>query len=328
MSTDLELPLEPVDQGTHNQELPLEPELAIEDAPEPELSIEPDSPSSGSQAESEIAMAPLPVAQILPADFQLPALVKFVPDPRLRETLDAAVAKGLAIEVKEEAGLALADEALTTIRESVKAIEAHFEEPASIAHQLHKGITRVRGEWTTPGAEAIKLIGTRVFNETRRLDQIAADEARQRQEEEDARARAEAQREADAARASDAPASVVQELQERAKTATAPPVSTFRSAASAGPLKGNTSVSAWKARIKGTPPTDEPNPSMDQLSPTQKAQVLELMKAVVAGQQPLTCFDLNWSVLNGRAKAEKGTLDIVGIEAFESGSVRAKGGRK
>lgn len=332
MSTDLELPLEPADSTTHDQELPLEPELAIEDETEPELALEPepatDEPHTHVPA-GGVALAPLPVTQILPADFQLPTLIKFVPDPRLRQALDDAIAKGDAIEVKGEEGLALADAALTEIRTASKAIETHFEEPASIAHQLHKGITGVRSEWMRPGADAIKAIGTRVFNERRRLDQIAAEEARRLQEEEDARARAEAQREADAAKASEAPAAVVEQLQERAKTATAPPVSTLRpGASSTGLLKGNSTVSVWKARIKGTPATDEPNPAMDQLTLTQKAQVIELMKAVVAGTQPITCFDLNWSTLNARAKAEKNTLEIVGIEAFESGSVRAKGARK
>jgi hypothetical protein len=51
------------------------------------------------------------------------------------------------------------------------------------------------------------------------------------------------------------------------------------------------------------------------------------MKAILDGRAPLAAVEINWSYLNRRAKADKGTLAIPGVEAFEEGSVRAKGSR-
>ena len=123
-----------------------------------------------------------------------------------------------------------------------------------------------------------------------------------------------------------APAPVVQALKRQAEVATAPPVAV--SAGAAAPVMQNsTVVTTWKARIVGTPGSEDPNPTMADLSAAQRQAILGLMKDVVEGRAPLAVFELNWSYLNSRAKADKKTLAIPGIEAVEIGSVRAKSAR-
>lgn len=159
---------------------------------------------------------------------------------------------------------------------------------------------------------------------TSRDQAIAAEERRKAQAEADRLAREARQREAEAAAKAKAPAPVVEELKRQAETATAPHVHVPTSAPA---LSGSSTVATWKARITGTPAEAEPNPKMAELSVPQRAQVLTLMAAVIAGQAPITAFELNWPVLNGRAKSDKSALAIPGIEPFEQGGVRAKGRR-
>ena len=54
---------------------------------------------------------------------------------------------------------------------------------------------------------------------------------------------------------------------------------------------------------------------------------IETAVYVIEGRAAMTLFELNWSALNARAKAEKSALSVPGVEAFEEGSVRAKASR-
>lgn len=309
-------------------EIAIEPdeELAIE--PEPEIAIEPDEPAAPtSQPASVVNVALVPTAalmEVLPADFPLPQLIRFVPDQRLKVATDQAAAYALSLDVTGAEGLQRADLALAAVRTSVKAIEGHFEQPVSIANELHKRLTGKRSEWIADGKAAIDTVGRRVWTEQRRLDAIAADERRKAQEDANRKAREEAEREAAAAKKNQAPAQVVEELEKRAETAVAPPVAAPLAAPA---MKNTTTVTTWKARIKGTPAEADPNPKMAEITGAQRLQVLALMQSVIDGRDPITAFELNWSVLNGRAKADKSTLAIAGIEAFQEGGVRAKGTR-
>lgn len=310
---------------------PDEPQIAIEPDAEPEieLEIEPEiealsPPSFEPRAVVDVALVPMPLMEILPADFPLPALAKFCPDQRLKVAIDQAAAYVLSIDVTGAEGLQRADLALATVRTSVKAIEGHFEQPVAIANDLHKRLTGKRSEWIADGKAAIDTVGRRVWTEQRRLDAIAADERRKAQEDANRKAREEAEREAAAAKANQAPPQVVEELEKRAETAVAPPVA---APIAAPAMKNTTTVTTWKARIKGTPAEADPNPKMAEITGAQRLQVLALMQGVIDGRDPITAFELNWSVLNGRAKADKSTLSITGIEAFQEGGVRAKGTR-
>jgi hypothetical protein len=326
-------------------------DLLIDD--EPDIELEPDTDEDivleedeGSQAPGDSAvipptpaapipsvpnggdsgqLAPVALMQVLPADFPLPALIKFVPNPLLRTRAEQAAAYALSIEVAGPEGLQRADVALTTLRASQKAIEEHFAEPKEIANRLHKSITGTLSDWLTPGKAAVETVGRKVYQEQRRLDAIAAEERRKAQAEADRIARENARREAEAAAKAQAPAQVVEELKRQAETTTAPPVST--PAATATAMRSSSVVKTWKCRVAGTPADAEANPKMAELSPAQRDQVINAMKAVIAGQQPITLFEVNWTALNARAKAEKSTFAIPGFEAYEAGGVRAKGGR-
>lgn len=303
---ELEMELEP-----ESPETPAELELEIEEDAEP-------------VAEAAVTVTAQPLVEVLPAEFQLPTLIRFVPDVRLRQAADDAATRALAVDVAGPEGLAKADAALVELRDAISAAEGSFQEPAEIANKLHKHITGMRAEWIASPTTAKKTVDARVVAETLRLKRIADEEARKAQEKADADARADAKREADAAAKSNAPAAVVEEMKRKAETTTAAPVPR---PVAAPVMRSTTTVVAWKARIKGTPGDADANPDMDQLTPVQKAQVLLLMADVIAGKQPITCFEIAWSRLNARAKGEKSTMEITGIEAFEQGSARAKGRR-
>jgi hypothetical protein len=100
-----------------------------------------------------------------------------------------------------------------------------------------------------------------------------------------------------------------------------------QSAAAPAALRSSSVVKTWKARIAGTPPDEIPLPEMAHVTPAQRVEVLKLLAAIIAGTAPLTCIDLNISYLGQRAKADKSTLAIPGIEAFEDLGTRSKGTR-
>lgn len=294
----------------------------------PALDIEPDE-AAAPPAQALVAglveeLGPAALMTVLPADFPLPALIKFVPRAELKIAAEQAATYALKIDVAGPEGLQRADVALSTLRASQKAIEEHFAEPSEIANRLHKSITSVRAEWLSPGKQAIETVGRKVWTEQRRLDDIAAAERRKAQEEEDRRVREAARREAEAAAAAKAPEPVVQELKRQAATATAPPVQT---AAPATTMRSTSTVTTWKARIAGSPADAEPNPDVNELTPAQRAQVSVLLKAIISGDAPIAAIAIDWSYLNKRAKADKSTLRIPGIEAYEDGGVRSKGTR-
>jgi hypothetical protein len=301
------------------------------------LEIAPDEPATSALANPAVAIGHLwsastPVVsnapalmQILPSDFPLPALIRFVPDPAIKAALDRAVSHALSLEVKGggQDALAKADLAVTALSDALKAVDAHFEEPASIANQLHKQITGVRAVWGAEGKAAKEIVGRSIWNELKRLTDIENERRRQEQEEANRVARLQAEADAAAAEKNNAPKQVVEQLKARVETAVAPPVPV----APPAKMAGTSVVTTWKARIKGTPAEAEANPKMAELTEGQLLQVKELMRAIVAGTAPATCFEINWSVMNGRAKSDKGTMRITGFEAFESGGVRSKGRR-
>lgn len=284
------------------------------------------NPTAAPAATVEVALVPVPLMEIIPADVELPALIKFVPNAALRAKAEEATTYLLGIDVTGPEGLQRVDLALAAERDTRKVIEAHFAGPVDIANKVHKRLTTLRGEWCDPGERAARVVGQRVWAERQRLERIAADERRQAQEEANSLAREQAARETEAARKNQAPPQVVQELERRAETAVAPPVSAAASAPP--PMQATTVVTTWKARIKGTPANDDPNPKMADLSPAQWEQVKALLRDIIDDKAPRTSIELCWSVLNARAKAEKGTLAIAGVEAFQDGGVRAKGGRR
>lgn len=267
-----------------------------------------------------------PLAELLPADFPLPTLFKYVPKVELKAALDQAVhyANGLQIINGGPGAIAKGDAAVTAVKDAVKAIEADFEEPARLLDQAHKCVTKKRAEWIADGVATAKLVGRRVADETLRLEEEARREAQRQQEEANRQAREAAAREVEVAQQAGAPAGVVEQLQEAVETAVAPPVYVPPAAP-----KSNTVTKTWKARIKGTPETAPANPKMAELTAPQRNQVMVLLKGILEGRDPITVLDLNWSVINGRAKDDKSAFSLTGFEAYVDTGLRAKpGGRR
>lgn len=304
---DIEPETEPVDAPAHAEPVVMD----LEPEPEPQQTA---------------AVVSVGLVEILPADFPLPLLTRFVPNAQLRADAEKATAYALSLTIDKEGadGLQRADLALGALRESVKAIGDHLAEPIDIANRLHKTLTGVRSDWTAEAEAAIKTVGRRVWSEQRRLEDIAAEARRAAQEEANRKARELAEKEASQAAAANAPTPVVEELRKQAQTAQAAPVPMT---AAAPAMKTTTTVTTWKARLAGTPADAEPNPKVSELSIPQQAQFRALLKAILDDKAPITAVDLDWGVLNGRAKADKSTLVIPGIEAFPDGGVRAKGTR-
>lgn len=315
MSTDLFTP-----------ELEIEIQAIPDDAEIALTSIEPETePAVEIEAIAEsTALVPM-LVEVLPADFPLPLLIRFVPDLRLKKAAADMAARVLAVEVGLDDGPTLLDEALTNCRGSVKAIEADFDEPTKVANRLHKRLTTMLGEWCEVPKNAIVVGNRRLFDEQGRRQAIADEARRKAQDEANRQAREAALKEAEAAAKQRAPVEVVEELKRQAETATAPPVA----ATGPPPLKGSSAVVPWKARLLGTPADGDPHPKIEDLSPTQRQHVLELLKAIVEGRAPLAAIDgLDWGYLDKRADHERTTMAIPGLEAFAAGGMRAKGGRR
>lgn len=296
--------------------------------PDVDVEIEPTS-EQDLEIESEAApaveqLASTGLVELLPADFQLSPLVKFIPNPALRVEANDAATYALSLIVSGADGLQRADIALTALRHSLRRIEEHLEEPIGIAFGLHRRLTTVRAEWQEQGKAAVETVGRRVYTEQKRLEAIALEQRRKAQAEADQKARELARQEAAAAARAKAPAPIVEEMQRQAETATAPPVHTTEAPPA---MRGSSTVERWKARFMGTPAEDDPNPEMAKLSVPQRTRVLELMRAVLDGKAPLIFFDVNWAELNRWAAAQKTTFLVPGVEAVDIGGVRAKGSR-
>lgn len=307
---------------------PREPEIELEPEADDEIEIEIEIESAADQAPADpVDAAPaVSLMQVLPADFPLPTLIRFVPDLRLRAAADEAARYALAIEVAGPEGLQKADLALTAVRTSLKAIEESFKEPTEIANDLHKSLTSTRADWLKPGKQAIEQVGRKVYAEQRRLDAIATEERRKAQAEADRQAREAAAKQAREAERAKAPAPVVEELKRQAETAKAAPVQT---AATVVPAMAHTTVTKkWTCTIAGTPrDAGDQQPSVEALTDAQRGQFLILLKAVLDGRAPIAAVTPNWSYLSKRAKSDESTLAIPGIEAYDAGGVRAKATR-
>jgi len=290
-------------------EIPMEPEPEIVQVPEPEPA----------------ALAPVALMQVLPADFPLPALIRFVPDVRLKAQADDAARYALSLNVSGPEGLQAADDALVGLRGAQKAIEEHFSEPVEIANKLHKSLTGTRAEWLSAGKAAGDTVGRKVYVETQRLKALADEERRKAQAKADEEARAAAKKRAEEAAKAQAPKAIVENLQRQAETAKAAPV--MPTAAAPPKLAGTSVVKKWTCTIAGTPRDAEQQPCMADLTDAQRAEVLGLMRDVLDGKAPLRCFEIDWGYAKKRATSDESSFNIPHLEAYDAGGTRAKGSR-
>lgn len=289
------------------------------------LDIEPDDPPK-----QAIVVRETGIAELLPSGFPLQTLLVFVPDIQLkRRAIDlAAVAK--AVDVTSEHGLIEADAALVPLRAIVKEIELCFDGtemnpgPTALAYQLHKRLTGLRGDFVGESVKVIEAVGRSIYTEKKRLDDQAAAQRRLDQEAANREVRENAAKAAVAAEERQAPVAVVETLRRQAETATAPPVAARPSPT----LASSSAVAKWKARFAGTPADSEPNPATADMTEEQQSMFKALCLAVGQGKAPLASVEPGWSYINARAAKEKTTLDIVGIETYDAGTTRGKGGRK
>jgi hypothetical protein len=268
------------------------------------------------------------VAELLPADSPLPLLLKFVPNGALRATADAEASALLALQITDDASCRAMDVGLTRARAHKTAIEQHFQEPTDAAFKLHRSLTSKRGEFLEQIERAIKVGGDRIWQFNKQKEREAAEQRRRDQEEADRLARETAQREVEEARAAGIKDSLLEQLEEQAKTATAPPVNTTVQTPRET-LRGTTVVDTWKVRLEGTPASAlvlQPEKTAE-MSAEERTSVLKLLKAILEGKAPISLIRVDWTTANQRVKAEKGTLAIPGLVPYEAGGTRGKSSR-
>jgi len=263
----------------------------------------------------------LPVASAVP-EANLPALdiqalLTFLPDVALKRDLDAVAAAAQALLITGEDGLAAADALLPDLKGRIAHIEQCFKEPCAVANTLHKRLTGLRAVFVETGEAAIKRLSDGIIAEKRRLDAIVEQERRLAQAEADRLAREAMAAAAKKAEMAQAAPAVVEQLKAQAVTATAPPVA----ARSSGSLRSSAVAEKWTVRLKGS----DGQPAMADLTEAQRLVAIELVRAVADGKAPLACLEINWPYLRKRAGADKKVFSIPGIEAYDEGSVRAKG---
>lgn len=306
------------------------PELAI--APDDDMGVnEQTMPTVAAAAPvMEVRLEPetAPLMQILPADFRLPVLTRFIPNPEVKARIDKALtyAKSIAIEGQGQEALTTVDAALSELNAAIARGEAEFKDPAEIAFELHRHVTGTRGAWVNDAKAEVKRIGNAVWRESNRLKEEAAREQRRLQDEANAKARAEADAEAARAAAARAPAPVIEKLQERARTAVAPPVAPLQSA----PLMtDNSVVTTWRARLASTPEdADELAPALTSLSKDEQADVLKLFAAIAGGRTDLlSLVSVNFGAINKLAVSQESTFNVPGFVAFKTGGTRKKAQR-
>lgn len=267
----------------------------------------------------------IPAVEVLPPDFPLPVLTKFVPDVRIRERVLSLAAVAEATSVVGRAGVAQADAALADLRGGIKAIENHFAEPKDVANKLHKRITGLEGDWLERPKDVLASVGKQIVAEQQRLDAADREEARKAQEIADAEVRERTRQAADSAEKGGAAPEIVDRLREQAATAKAAPVSR----AAAPQPKSSTITKTRKVRFASTPAEAEPNPEIKDLSDSQRLDLIQVLKAIIEGKLPIMVVkEIDWSYLNKRAAAEGIEFKVPGLEVFEDSGLRGKPGRR
>lgn len=284
---------------------------------QPELDLEPDEESP------EVT---LPVSTLLPASVELPALIQFVPDTRLKDAVSLTSLAAAGVDVRGPEGLERADHAIEEVRQAIKAVKATFEEPCRVADKLHKRLTDMRADWIEAGEAAITVVGRRIYVEQQRLKVLDQEAKRKAQADADAQAKAEARLRAEEAARAEAPAAVVIALEEQIETTSAPPVYVEPTAS---PLKNTTIVKNWTVTIKGTPRDEEiQQPSVELATEWQRNQLDVLMEAILAKRAPVVCVTWNWPAITKLAKAAESTFDVNGLEAYDAGGIKGKASRR
>lgn len=308
--------------------LELEPEqddLGLDSKSMPSVAPEASTPAI---VHARLEPEPMPLMQILPADFRLPALIHFVPNLALKKRVDDAIAYAKSIEIagKGQEALTMFDAAKSEVDAAIKAAELSFEDAAGLAFEVHRNITGTRGAWVNGPKAEIKRLGNEAWKESERLKAEAEKERRRLQDEANIKAREEAEREAAAARKNQAPAQVVQKLEERAKTAVAPPVAPPPAAPA---MTDNTIVTTFKARLASTPEdAEEVHPELTRLSKEELANVQAFFRAIADGRVDLLALvSLEWGALDKLAVSQENTFNVPGFVAFKTGGTRKKAQR-
>lgn len=248
----------------------------------------------------------------------LALLLQFVPPVELKHEADRLAREATALVVTGKEAVEAGDALIGKLTAAITEIDNGFDEPVSLAHQLHKRMTGLRADFRAEAAKALATVKVLVRDEAARLEDLAQAAAKSLQAAADKDARRDARAAVEEAKAGGASPAELKDLRSMARTATAPPVA---SPLAAPTRRATIDVEKWKARFRGTPKGAEPNPEMSELTTEQQALVCELMHAA-ADRKPgtkLVYFSINWAEINRDAHAQKSTFQCPTLEAFNQG---------
>jgi len=144
------------------------------------LDIEPEAESTPSSSLALISALP---------EINILTLLRFLPDLAFKRRVEEAASAARAIKVEGRDGVERATAALVPVRAAIEASNAAFEDPCSLANQLHKRLTGLRIDFRRVGEEVVVAKSAEVYAETRRLDRIIEDARIKAQAEADRQAR-------------------------------------------------------------------------------------------------------------------------------------------
>jgi hypothetical protein len=288
------------------------------------MDMEPE-PAGALVPAAEQVMDVAPLASVLPAGFDIRGLLQFIPDVAIKRNIERLAAELRAIRVHGADGLVRAEAKRDELRAALAHKDQCFKHVCELANTLHKRFTGLRSDFGRDGEAADTEAITAIKVEKRRLDALAEAEARRLQQEADKEMRERLAQQAKDLKAAGAAPEVVREVKAAAKVAVAPPVM----APVLAPLSTSTLAKNVKARLRGTPDTDEVNPEIADMTPAQQAQVRAMCAKVATGEYPLAVLaGLDWGYLNARIKREGAAMGIAELEPYDVGSLRPNRGRR
>lgn len=239
------------------------------------------------------------------------------PEPPTEQALAtrnlSLVEQAQALQVTDAESFRLAEELLRVLAEAEDRVHAFLDDDIQRAHAAWSGLTKKRKAMLDPIEGAKKDLGIR-YAAFDRAEKARAEEDRRRREQaardaEAARLRREAEaleQEAERAAAEQGPA-VAEDLRQEAASvrqeAASVPTPVLPLQRAVAPAKGISTRENWTFEV-----TDK----------------LALVKAVAAGQVSLEALDANPTYLRGRAKADKGTLNIPGVRVYDAGTTAVR----
>lgn len=241
----------------------------------------------------------------------------------IARTAEDMVTRAHAFVVDSPVAYAEAGQMIDAMKAKRKEVEGFFAPMVEAAHAAWKALTEKRRSYTDPLDEAVSALTQKYAAYKRRVDEeVAAERRRQEQEAQErerARLKAEAEereRQAEEARKAAEIADTREEAQQLEAIADT-------MAAEATVIKQEAATVEAPVLPLSSPIEHVKGPSVRANWTFRVTDKMALIKAVAAGQVSPEALETNDTYLRARAKADKDTVRIPGVQFFDAGSVVA-----